>query len=75
VQVCSEGSGVLERVYRLVGRGLNDREIANTLSVTEQSVHECVSWMLKSLHMSDRLDLVRHASKTPHLPNALRHGH
>jgi DNA-binding NarL/FixJ family response regulator len=60
-------------VFRLVGRGLNDREIASTLSVTEDRVHDCVSWMLKSLHMSDRLELVRHASKAPHLPLALLH--
>jgi DNA-binding NarL/FixJ family response regulator len=62
VGAVSEQKGVLRAVYRLVGRGHNDQDIAKELNITEARVHHCVSLMLRYLNMTDRLDLVRHAS-------------
>jgi DNA-binding NarL/FixJ family response regulator len=62
VRVDSEQMSVLGAVYRLVGRGRNDQEIAEELNITEARVHDCVSWMLRYLNTSDRLDLARLAS-------------
>jgi DNA-binding NarL/FixJ family response regulator len=64
----------LGRIYGAVGRGFSDHEIAKELDITEERVHGCVSWMLKSLNMSDRLDLVRHASNTRCPPHVMRRG-
>ena len=57
---------MLGPIYRLVGRGFNDREIAGRLNITETKVRGCISWMLTSFGMSDRLDLVRHAFSVEH---------
>ena len=73
-----ERLGVLLPVYRLVGRGLSDREIANELNLTQGKVGACISWMLRFLKLSNRLELVRHAgsaaqmSGTYHLDLAIR---
>ena len=76
-----ERLGILLPVYRLVGRGLSDSEIANELNLTEGKVETCISWMpmLGFLKLSNRLELVRHAcsaaqqmSGTYHLDLAIR---
>lgn len=64
MRVYWERIGVLWPIYRLVGQGFNDQEIATRLNITEVKVHECVDWLLKFLNMSDCLDLVRHALTT-----------
>jgi orotate phosphoribosyltransferase-like protein len=64
VQVYRKRTGVLGPIYRLVGRGLNDQDIAKELNIPKSTVHDCISAMLKSFDMPDRLDLVRHASAT-----------
>ena len=38
-----ERLGILLPVYRLVGRGMSDGEIANELSLTEGKVETCIS--------------------------------
>ena len=65
--------GVLGPIYGLVGQGFNDQEIAAKLNITETKVRGCISWMLKSFGMSDRLDLVRHAFSVGH-PKVSRAG-
>lgn len=74
-----ERLGILLPVYRLVGRGLSDSEIANELNLTEGKVETCISWMLRFLKLTNRLELVRHAcsaaqqmSGTYHLDLATR---
>ena len=74
-----ERLGILLPVYRLVGRGLSDSEIANELNLTECKVETCISWMLRFLKLTNRLELVRHAcsaaqqmSGTYHLDLAIR---
>jgi hypothetical protein len=62
VQVYWERIAVLGPIYRLVGRGFNDQDITKELNIPKSIVHDCISWMLKSFDMPDRLDLVRHAS-------------
>lgn|SRR5690348_4982948 len=64
MRVYWERIGVLWPIYRLVGQGCNDQEIASRLNITEVKVHGCIDWLLKFLNMSDRLDLVRHALTT-----------
>ena len=59
-----ERIGVLWPIYRLVGQGFNDQEIASRLNIGEVKVHGCVAWLLKFLNIPDRLDLVRHAHTT-----------
>jgi hypothetical protein len=49
-----EKLGVLGPIYRLVGEGLSDREIASRLQLRELVVHNCISWMLHSFKIRDR---------------------
>lgn len=57
-----EQIGVLGPVYRLVGRGLNDSDIARKLGVTELSVEGCITWMLRFLKFTSRKELVLYAA-------------
>jgi DNA-binding NarL/FixJ family response regulator len=59
-----EQMGLLGSVYRLVGRGYSDWDIAKELGVPETRVRDCIVRMLRYLHIADRLDLVRRASTT-----------
>ncbi|MGH9571933.1 MAG: hypothetical protein ACRD40_00165 [Candidatus Acidiferrales bacterium] len=63
-----KAAAVLGPIYRLVGQGFNDQEIANELKITEGKVSACICWMLRAFGMPDRLDLVQHAStrRGPH---------
>jgi DNA-binding NarL/FixJ family response regulator len=49
--------GVLGPVYRLVGKGLSDRDIATKLNLTELSVQTCMAWIL-----TNRNELIRYAA-------------
>lgn len=66
MRVYWERIGVLGPIYRLVGKGFNNGEIANKLSLTEVKVQECISWMLHSFRMANRMELVRDAFQTEH---------
>ncbi len=57
-----EQIGVLEPIYRLVGRGLNDSDIAGKLGVTELSVQSCVAWIIHFLRLPRREELVLYAA-------------
>lgn len=61
MRVYWERIGVLGPIYRLVGKGFNDREIANKLNITEITVQGCISWMLHSFKMPNRMELARDA--------------
>jgi len=70
-----ERLGIPLPVYRLVGRGMNDSEIANELNLTEGKVETCLFWRL--VFLDNRLEMVRHAcsaalqmSGTNHLDSA-----
>jgi DNA-binding NarL/FixJ family response regulator len=63
MQVFWEKIGILGPVYRLVGRGFSDSEIANNLDITETHVQGCVAWMQHFLCCKDRNELVRDASR------------
>ena len=41
-----EQMGALGPIYRLLGKGLNDSDIAKELNLTEVNVQSCVVWML-----------------------------
>ena len=57
-----EKLGVLGPIYRLVGQGVSDADIANKLNLTEPNVQSCIAWTLHFLRLTDRNQLVRHAS-------------
>lgn len=57
-----EQIGVLGPVYRLVGRGSNDSDIARKLGVTELNVQSCITWMLHFLKFTSRKELVLYAA-------------
>ena len=57
-----EQIGMLGPVYRLVGRGWNDSDIACKLGVTELSVQSCITWMLHFLKFTRREELVLYAA-------------
>lgn len=61
-----ERIGVLGPIYRLVGQGFNDREIAKTLNLTEIRVHDCIAWMLRACGLPGRMELARDAFGTEH---------
>ncbi len=60
-----ERLGLLGPIYRMVGRGLSDCEIASQLKLTEFTVHSCVGWMLRFLKLEDRAALILYASASP----------
>lgn len=62
MQVFWEKAGILGPVYRLVGQGLSDREIATRLDTTEIKVEGCVAWILRFLKFTYRPELVEYAS-------------
>lgn len=66
VRVYWERIGVLGPVYRLLGQGFSNREIASKLNLTENKVQECISWMLHSFRMPDRMELGRDAFHVEH---------
>jgi DNA-binding CsgD family transcriptional regulator len=57
-----ERLGLLGPIYRLIGRGLNDHEIATQLDITEVNVRGCIAWLTRFLECSDRTELVDYAS-------------
>ncbi len=57
-----EQTGVLGPIYRLLGQGLNDVDIAIKLNLTEAKVQSCVGWILHFLNLKNRQELVLYAS-------------
>ena len=39
-----EQTGALGPIYRLLGQGLNDSDIARKLDLTETNVQSCIAW-------------------------------
>ena len=62
MRVFWEKVGVLGPVYRLVGQGFSDREIAAKLNLPEPSVQACIAWMLRFLRFTERNELIGHAA-------------
>jgi DNA-binding NarL/FixJ family response regulator len=58
-----EQIGVLGPIYRLLGRGLNNDDIATRLNITQEKVEGCIAWLLHFLALTNRQDLVLYASK------------
>ena len=57
-----EQTGVLGPIYRLLGQGLNDNDIAKKLGLTEVNVQNCLAWVIHFLKLKDRPELVLYAS-------------
>ena len=57
-----EQTGVLGPIYRGLGQGLNDRDIANKLNLTELNVQSCIAWIVHFLNLKNRHELVLYAS-------------
>jgi DNA-binding NarL/FixJ family response regulator len=57
-----EQTGVLGPIYRSLGQGLNDKDIAKKLGFTEVNVENCIAWVLHFLKLKDRQELVLYAS-------------
>ena len=53
-----EQTGVLGPIYHAVGQGLNDRDIARKLNLTELNVQSCIAWIVHFLNLKSRQDLV-----------------
>jgi DNA-binding CsgD family transcriptional regulator len=62
MRVFWEQTGILLPVYRLAGAGLDDRDIAIKLNVTEERVQTCMTWLLHFLELATRNQLVQYAS-------------
>ena len=62
MQVFWERTGVLGPIYRLVGEGLPNAEIASQLNLTDLTVESCIAWLLHFLKFTNRKDLVLYAS-------------
>ena len=62
MRVFWERTGVLGPVYRRVGQGLSDGDIANELNLTEVTVQSCVAWISRFLQFANRSELVHYAS-------------
>ena len=57
-----EQTGVLGPIYRLLGQGVNDNDIALRLNVTGEKVQGCVAWLIHFLKLKNRQELVLYAS-------------
>jgi DNA-binding NarL/FixJ family response regulator len=57
-----EQSAVLGPIYRLLGRGLDDSDIAKKLNLTELNVQSCIAWILHFLNLENREELVAYAA-------------
>jgi hypothetical protein len=57
-----EQTGVLGPIYRLLGEGLNDEDIALKLDLTEAKVRDCIAWIVHFLELKSRQELVAYAS-------------
>jgi DNA-binding NarL/FixJ family response regulator len=57
-----EQTGVLGPIYRLVGEGVNDGDIAEELDLTEAKVRGCIAWIVRLLELRNREELVLCAS-------------
>ena len=57
-----EQTGVLGPIYRSLGQGLNDGEIATKLGLPEVNVQNCIAWVIHFLKLRDREELVHYAS-------------
>jgi DNA-binding NarL/FixJ family response regulator len=57
-----EQTGVLGPIYRALRQGLNDRDIANKLNLTEVNVQSCIAWIVHFLNLKSRQELVVYAS-------------
>jgi DNA-binding NarL/FixJ family response regulator len=57
-----EQTGVLGPIYRLLGQGMNDGDIARKLNVTEVNVQSCIAWILRFLNLKNRQEPVLYAS-------------
>lgn len=57
-----EQTGVLGPIYRLLGQGVNDGDIARKLNLTEVNVQSCIAWILRLLNLKNRQELVLYAS-------------
>lgn len=61
MRVYWERVGVLGPIYRLVRIVLSNTGIANRLNLTEPTVRNCASWMLRFLKLDSRAELVLYA--------------
>lgn len=57
-----EQTGILGPIYRLLGKGLNDDEIAVKLHLSQEKVQACIAWILHFLKLKNRQELVRYVS-------------
>lgn len=57
-----EQIGILGPIYRLLSVGLNDRDIASRLNLTEEKVQDCIAWLVHFLRLKNREELVLYAS-------------
>lgn len=53
-----EQTGVLGPIYRLLGKDLNNNDIAVRLNLTEEKVEGCIAWLLHFLRLKNRQELV-----------------
>jgi DNA-binding NarL/FixJ family response regulator len=60
----SKQAGILGPIYRLVGEGMNDGDIAAELDLTEAKVRGCIAWIVHFLELKSRQELVLCASTT-----------
>ena len=57
-----EQTGVLGPIYRAVGQGLNDDDIAKKLNLTELNIQSCIAWTVYFLKLKNRQELVLYAA-------------
>ena len=60
-----EKMGIVVPVYRLAGQGLSDHEISVRLNLTENTVYECIGYLIRRLKCRTRAELVVYASPMP----------
>lgn len=56
-----EQVGILGPTYRLLGRGWSNHDIAAYLGRTDETIDQCVTWVLRFLNIGSRAELVLRA--------------
>lgn len=57
-----EQIGVLGPIYRLLGSGISNDDIASRLHLTEEHVQGCISWLIHFLKLKNRGELAVYAA-------------
>ncbi len=64
-EVAARLTGHEQRIFRLLGEGLTNRQIGDRMTLTEKTITSCVTALLTKLGMQHRTDVAASAARIP----------